>query len=79
MKLIIDIPEENYNYIKNQVSEGITNPFKAWIANGIPLEDYDVLDKIMAEIEERETYEGIYLDRADVLQIIDKYKAERNE
>lgn len=31
-----------------------------------------VIEKITAEIEERATYEGIYLDRADVLEIIDK-------
>lgn len=35
-----------------------------------------VLDKIRAEIEEIETYDGLYIDRAYVLQIIDKYKAE---
>ena len=35
-----------------------------------------VLDKIEAEIEEIETYDGLYIDRAYVLQIIDKYKAE---
>lgn len=34
------------------------------------------LDKITAEIEEAQTYEGIYIDRAYVLEIIDKYKAE---
>lgn len=31
-----------------------------------------VIEKITTEIEERATYEGIYLDRADVLEIIDK-------
>ena len=31
-----------------------------------------VIEKITTEIEERATYEGIYLDRADVLDIIDK-------
>ena len=31
-----------------------------------------VIKKITIEIEERATYEGIYLDRADVLDIIDK-------
>lgn len=36
----------------------------------------DVLDKIRAEIEEIQTYDGIYIDRAYVLQIIDKYKKE---
>jgi tRNA(Ser,Leu) C12 N-acetylase TAN1 len=32
------------------------------------------LDKISAEIEEIETYDGFYIDRAYVLEIIDKYK-----
>lgn len=36
----------------------------------------EVLDKITAEIEEAQTYDGIYIDRAYVLEIIDKYKAE---
>ena len=31
-----------------------------------------VIETITTEIEERATYEGIYLDRADVLDIIDK-------
>lgn len=35
-----------------------------------------MLDKIRAEIEEAQTYDGIYIDRAYVLEIIDKYKAE---
>ena len=39
MKLIIDIPEVDYNYAKQQVADGITNPFKIWIANGIPISD----------------------------------------
>ncbi len=37
MKLIIDIPEEDYNFVKKQVADGITNPLKMRIANGIPL------------------------------------------
>lgn len=36
----------------------------------------DVLDKMIAEIEEIETCDGIYIDRAYVLEILDKYKAE---
>ncbi len=36
----------------------------------------NVLDKISAEIEEVNTYDGIYIDRAYALEIIDKYKAE---
>lgn len=35
-----------------------------------------VLDKIRAAIEEVSTYDGVYIDRAYVLEIIDKYKAE---
>ena len=35
------------------------------------------LDKIIAEIEEIETYDGIYVDRAYVLEIIYKYKANK--
>lgn len=36
-------------------------------------------DKIRAEIEEAHTYDGIYIDRAYVLEIIDKYKAGSEE
>ena len=36
----------------------------------------DGIEKVKAEIEERETYEGIYLDRADILGIIDEYLGE---
>lgn len=45
----------------------------------------DVLDKIRAEIKEAQTYkmfEGedtVYVERKDVLAIIDKYKAEKKE
>ena len=39
-----------------------------------------VLDKISDEIEEIETYDGLYIDRAYVFQIIDKYrKGARND
>ena len=41
VKLIIEIPKEDYNYVKKQVSEGITNPLKMYIANGIPLDSND--------------------------------------
>ena len=37
MKLIIDIPEEDYNFVKKQVADGITNPLKMRIADGTPL------------------------------------------
>lgn len=39
---------------------------------GEPTIPLSVIEKITTEIEERATYEGIYLDRADVLAIIDK-------
>jgi hypothetical protein len=37
-----------------------------------------VLDSVRAEIEEIQTYDGIYIDRAYVLEILDKYR-ERSE
>ena len=37
MQIVIDIPEEDYNFVKRQVADGITNPLKICIANGIPL------------------------------------------
>ena len=37
MKLIIDIPEEDYSLAKRQVAVGFTNPLKMSIANGTPL------------------------------------------
>lgn len=38
MQIVIDIPEEDYNSIKRQVADGITNPLKICIANGTPHE-----------------------------------------
>ena len=37
MQIVIDISEENYDSIKRQVAEGITNPLKICIVNGTPL------------------------------------------
>lgn len=79
MKLIIDISEEDYNNIEpffnGQTIKGGFNLFKALeiIKNGIPLDD------LIAEIEEIAAYDGIYIDRAYVLEIIDKYIAESEE
>lgn len=28
MKIVIDIPEEDYKFVKKQVADGITNPLK---------------------------------------------------
>ena len=54
------------------ISEALEMAIKA-------LEQDDVLDKIEAEIEEIETYDGLYIDRAYVLQIINKYNADKAE
>ena len=37
MQIVIDIDEEDYNIVKKQVADGITNPLKIRIANGIPI------------------------------------------
>lgn len=60
MKLIIDIPEEKYNYIKKQVAVGIGNPLKVYIANGTPLpkghgrlKDFDKIEWYGCDLEGR--------------------------
>ena len=40
MQIVIDISEEEYNYAKQQVADGITNPLKICIANGTVLEPH---------------------------------------
>ena len=37
IELVIKIPEEDYEFVKRQVADGITNPLKICIANGTPL------------------------------------------
>lgn len=56
MQIVIDISEEDYNFVKRQVADGITNPLKICIANGTPLPkghgrliDVDELKKIIQE------------------------------
>ena len=87
MKLIIDIPEVDYNYAKQQVADGITNPLKIFIASGTPIPDNATvcdIEQIRAEIIKQ--FEGCYLEEdmtderkaehkayENVLQIIDKY------
>ena len=87
MKLIIEIDEDDYTMCQILAKEmcdtrmKLTDNLKYAISNGIPL------DKIKDEIE-RMDYLDIedgsdgydnYVDRYDVLQIIDKYEAERSE
>lgn len=79
--------EDNIDYAG--VSEAYKMAFKAleqepkpeWEHDHVILKAYsdganDVLDKIRAEIEEAQTYDGIYIDRAYVLEILDRYKTE---
>ena len=54
MQIVIDIPKEDYNFIKKQVTDGIYNPLKVFIANGTPLDE--VLDKIRSEIDRQEKW-----------------------
>lgn len=60
--------------IENKEYNLITISKEIWDSDyqGEPTIPLSVIEKITTEIEERATYEGIYLDRADVLAIIDK-------
>ncbi len=65
MKMEKSISEEGYKHFQMAIKA---------------LEEEPILDKIRAEIEELQTYDGIYIDRVfdpdDVLAIIDKYRTE---
>ena len=55
MKIVIDIPEEDYKSITKQIADGITNPLKICIVNGKPLpEGYGRLIDADALFEEYE-------------------------
>lgn len=84
MKLIIDIPEEQYNTIKSDLYNTFTAEMKKWglgaIRNGIPL------DNLRTEIQTE--HDGILWDYNDyddgwsdalkwVLNVIDKYTGVR--
>ena len=83
MQLVIDIDEDDYKNIKEYYEKNDTvEATYSYIYHGIPLDK--VLDKIRAEIE-RMDYLNIedgsdgydnYVDRYDVLKIIDKYRKE---
>jgi hypothetical protein len=83
MKLVIDIPEQMYLNSKKDMLCGADILVSA-IKNGIPHETVTefadrcrecgrekVLDKIRAEIEQE-----LYVSKMEVLDIIDKYRAE---
>ena len=105
MRMVIDIPEENYERLKF-TSVALNNPYLKVIANGTPLpegaeiltaeaysdlclrasheiEQEPVLDKIRAEIMKLDDINPdypmdmtVHISRYEVLQIIDKYRAE---
>lgn len=79
MQIVIDIPEDVIESAKSSPNYYPAYHFEEiWraIANGIPL------DKIRAEIMKLQTYkmfggeDTVYVEHEDVLQVIDKYKAE---
>lgn len=86
MKLEIDIPSILYNDAKENRNYISLNKLEiAWkaIADGKPLEQEPVLDKVRAEIEQLSTYDEFtgesyfaYKFKSDALCVIDKYKAE---
>ena len=80
MELIIDIDEDDYEYMKNGYVPSTFNTFSV-IKNGTPLDD--TLDKIRAEINQYNRKPSHYpvdmISIETVLQIIDKYKAESEE
>lgn len=81
VEMIIKISEEDYDSIKRQVAEGITNPLKICIANGTPLAE--MLNKIKDEFISLypKNYAGepelggssCSFSLNQVLKIIDKY------
>lgn len=78
MKLIIDIPEEDYKKVSRIVNMGLGTNVDEAIKNGTPLDD------VRAEIGQLPSYVAkfaggdfaIHIDKEKVLQIIDKYLAE---
>lgn len=63
MKLIIDIPDDEYRHIKEYYEKNdIVEATYSYIYHGIPLDD--VLDKIRAEI--KKAMEDFYYDEHDL-------------
>ena len=84
MKLLIDIPGKTVNEIKDdamfakEIESSIKWDITSAIVNSTPFDD--VLDKIKAEIEQlTDMQKPEHIWNVDVLAIIDKYKAEREE
>lgn len=81
MKLIIDIPENEYRHIKEYYEKNdIVEATYSYIYHGTPLDD--VLDKIRAEIK-RLPYQRIFGNVSSyslldvVIEIIDEYREEQ--
>ena len=78
MKLIIDIPEEDYKNVSRIVDMGLGTNVDEAIKNGTPLDD------VKAELEHmacRQYEHRLMLDRQETLEILDKYigKAESED
>ena len=77
-KLLLEVNKAICDNLKALEQEPFMN--KTCVSNKVCEHDKKVvLDKIRAEIEEAQTYDCIYIDRAYVLEIIDKYKTESEE
>ena len=82
MKLEIDIPSILYNDAKENRGYISVNKMEiAWkaIADGKPLEQELILNKIRTEIEFEVDHRTNMLCAEDVFAIIDKYKAESGD
>lgn len=86
-ELVIKIPEEIYNYVKKQVAEGIDNPLKVYIANGIPLPkghgrliDADEVEELDERLCATEcgccTLDGCFYDEAKTIIDADRSEGE---
>ena len=75
MQILIDIDEEDYNIVKKQVADGITNPLKICIANGTPIPDNatNEIEYYEKQIDKLETA------LTENIAVLDKYEEERKE
>ena len=82
MKLIIDIPEEDYKIIKDMTVIAEPNDFRILVKNGTPIPD-NATEQIRAEIYKKSVqmhFDGnFYIKIDDVFQIIDKYTKGEDE
>ena len=75
IELVVKIPEEEYNYVKKQVAEGVDNPLKVIIANGtlLPKGHGRILDE--KDILDIENNNGGWYDLVDMPEYIAGVKA----